>query len=452
MKRTETLRRTVTNVARVTIGLGCTLALLAGAAGRADAQGTVRGTLVDSLRAGGPVVGAEVVLMGAQRRVTTERGGSFEFTNVPEGRYVVAYWAPWLDSLGLPALQREVQVRGARSESVTLATPSRATVQRAVCGDVLSDEQGILIGEVRDGDGNPGVGVGVFARWLETVIQGNEVAQGTMAAADTATASGSYVLCGVPLDAEFTLKAVAPGGVGSGEVLVKANASIARRDLIVGAPGATLRVTGRVVQQNGEPIAGATILVAGDTAQGARSDSAGRFTLPAMTRRSSQLIVRSLGYVPIVRDVDPFDVQLDLDDIALDVAPRELATVTVTGEAMTASQAQFEARKARAAGGVFVDEEQLKRLVVPSVSSVATFNPRVAVQQTRNGPMMMMRRGSEFCRPRFFIDGYDFRDITADEENSFLRVAKRVEMYTANNAPDQFADFNGCGAIVIWTH
>lgn len=143
---------------------------------------------------------------------------------------------------------------------------------------------------------------------------------------------------------------------------------------------------------------------------------------------------------------------MDLDDIALDVAPRELATVTVTGEAMTASQAQFEARKARAAGGVFVDEEQLKRLVVPSVSSVATFNPRVAVQQTRNGPMMMMRRGSEFCRPRFFIDGYDFRDITADEENSFLRVAKRVEMYTANNAPDQFADFNGCGAIVIWTH
>lgn len=437
---------------RVACMLGVTLALVLGAASTAAAQATVRGTLVDSLRAGGPVAGAEVVLMGAQRRATTERGGRFEFTDLPAGRYTVAYWAPWLDSLGLPALQREVQVRGSRTEIVTLSTPSRATVQRAVCGDVLSDDQGILIGEVRDGEGNPGAGVGVFARWLETVISGNEVAQGTMAAADTASASGSYVLCGVPLDAEFTLKAVAAGGVGSGEVLVKATASIARRDLIVGAPGSTLRVTGRVVRENGDPIEGATVLIAGDTAQGARSDSAGRFTLPAMARRSSQLIVRSLGYVPVVRDVNPYDTQLELDDVALEVAPRELATVTVTGQAMTAAQAQFETRKARASGGVFVDDEQLAKLGVPSSSNVATFNPRIAVQQTRNGPMMMMRRGSEFCRPRFFIDGYDFRDITADEENSFLRVAKRVEMYTANNAPQQFNDFNGCGSIVIWTY
>lgn len=452
MARTETDRHVVTRVARVAAGLGCTLALLVGASNAAEAQGTLRGTLVDSLRAGGPVAGAEVVLMGAQRRVTTERGGNFEFKDVPAGRYVVAYWAPWLDSLGLPALQREVQVRDSRSESVMLATPSRATVQRAVCGDVLSNEQGILIGEIRDADGNPGVGVGVFARWMETVIQGSEVAQGTMAAADTASASGSYVLCGVPLDAEFTLKAVAPGGVGSGEVLVKAQSSIARRDLIVGAPGATLRVTGRVVRDNGEPIFGATILVAGDSAPGARSDSAGRFTLPAIPRRSSQLIVRSVGYVPLVRDVTPFDAQLELDDVALEVAPRELATVTVTGQAMTAAQAQFEARRARAVGGVFVDEEQMKKLGVPSSNTVANLNPRMGVQQTSTGPMMMMRRGSGFCRPRFFIDGYDFRDITADEENSFLRMAKRVEMYTANNAPNQFTDFNGCGAVVIWTY
>lgn len=416
------------------------------------AQATLRGTLVDSLRSGGAVEGASVVLMGANRRVTTERGGRFEFTDLPAGRYTVAYWAPWLDSLGLPALQRQVELRGSRTETITLSTPSRATVQRAVCGDVLSDEQGILIGEVRDGEGNPGVGIGVYARWLETVIQGNEVAQGTMAATDTASAAGSFVLCGVPLDAEFTLRAVGRDGVGSGELLVQASGSIARRDIVVGAPGATLRVTGRVVKQNGDPIPDATVLVAGDSSVAVRSDSAGRFAIPAMARRSSQLVVRSLGYVPVVRAIDPLDAELDLDDVTLEVAPRELATVTVTGQAMTASQAQFETRRARASGGVFVDESELSKLGMPSASNVATFNPRVAVQQTRQGPMMMMRRGSEFCRPRFFIDGYDFRDITADEENSFLRVAKRIEMYTANNAPQQFNDFNGCGSIVIWTY
>lgn len=441
------LRRVVSKVAAV----GAALLLSASASGL-QAQGSIRGSVVDSLRSGGPVEGAQVVLMGANRRTVTERGGRFEFADLPAGTYTVAYWAPWLDSLGLPALQRQVQVRASRAESVTLSTPSRATVQRAVCGDLLTDEQAILIGEVRDGEGNPGAGIGVFARWLETIIQGREVAQGTMAAADTAAASGSYVLCGVPLDAEFTLRAVGAGGVGSGELLVRAEASIARRDIIVGGPGATLRITGRVVRENGEPIAGATVLVAGDSGQSFRADEDGRFVIPATARRSSQLIVRSLGYVPLVRAVDPFDAQLDLDDVTLDVAPRELATVTITGQPMTAAQAQFETRRQRSAGGVFVDEGELQKMGVISSNTVGQTNPRVAVQQTPRGPMMMMRRGSEFCRPRFFIDGYDFRDITADEENSFLRVAKRVEMYTANNAPTEFNDFNGCGSIVIWTY
>jgi hypothetical protein len=256
----------------------------------------------------------------------------------------------------------------------------------------------------------------------------------------------------VPLDAEFTLRAIGAGGVGSGELLVKAGASLARRDIIVGSPRETVRITGRIVRESGDPIVGAIVAVAGDTSQTVRSDSSGRFALPAVPRRSSQVIVRSLGYVPLVRALDPIDAELDLDDVPLVVAPRELATVTVTGRPMTAAEAQFETRRARSVGGVFVDEEALRKMGVVSSNTVGQTNPRIAVQQTRSGPMMMMRRGSDFCRPRFFIDGYDFRDITVDEENSFLRVAKRVEMYTANNAPPQFNDFNGCGSIVIWTY
>ena len=94
-----------------------------------EGQGSIRGLLVDSLRSGGPVEGAQVVLMGAQRRATTEAGGGFTFADLPAGRYVVAYWAPWLDSLGLPAIQREVSVRDGDSERVTLATPSPQTIQ-----------------------------------------------------------------------------------------------------------------------------------------------------------------------------------------------------------------------------------------------------------------------------------------------------------------------------------
>ncbi len=428
-------------------GLGM-LALLSSSAA---AQGSIRGTLIDSLRAGGPVAEAEVVLIGASKKAVTGRGGRFEFSDLAEGDYTVAYWAPWLDSLGLPAIQRQVSVRGSRSQSVVLSTPSNATIQRAVCGDVLGEGQGLLIGELRDGDGAPAEGTGIFARWTETVVAGREVAQGTMAAADTAGAAGSYVLCGVPVESEFTLRALGNDGVSSGELLVRTKSAIERRDVIVGARGVTSQVLGRVVNPAGAPIAGAAVLIVGDSTQSVRSDSLGRFVLPAMPRRSSQLIVRALGFTPLLRPLDPLDVRVDLEDIQLADAPRELATVTVTGQPMTAAQAQFETRRERGLG-VFVDEQALQQLGVVSAQTIATTNPRVSVQQTPRGPTLRMRRGSDFCRPQFFIDGNNFRNIEIDEENTFLRVAKRVEMYTANNAPPQFNDFAGCGSIVIWTY
>jgi hypothetical protein len=426
-------------------------AALAFVSSSALAQGSIRGTLIDSLRAGGPVADVEVVLIGASKKAVTRRGGAFEFTDVAEGDYTVAYWAPWLDSLGLPAIQRPVSVRGSRAQVVVLATPSNATIQRAVCGDVLAEGQGLLIGELRDADGAPAEGTGIFARWMETVVAGREVAQGTMAASDTAGASGSYVLCGVPVESEFTLRALGSDGASSGELVVRTKSAIERRDVIVGARGVTSQVVGRVVDPTGAPIVGAAVLVIGDSTQSVRSDSGGRFALPALPRRSSQLIVRALGFTPLLRPLDPTDVRVELEDIALAVAPRELATVTVTGEPMTAAQAQFETRKQRGLG-VFVDEAALQQLGVVSAQTIATTNPRVSVQQTPRGPTLRMRRGSEFCRPQFFIDGNNFRNIEVDEENTFLRVAKRVEMYTANSAPPEFNDFAGCGSIVIWTY
>ncbi len=415
-----------------------------------SAQGSIRGTLIDSLRAGGPVAGAEVVLMGASRKAVTRNGGVFEFADLPEGEYTVAYWAPWLDSLGLPAIQRQVRVRDRRTEAVALATPSNATIQRAVCGEPLRADAGILIGDLRKPDGEPAGGVGVFARWQETVVQGTQVAQGAMAAVDTTNASGSYVLCGVPTNSEFTLRALGADGVSSGEIVMEVGKSLERRDLIVGAPGNAVRLSGRIVTQSGEPVPNATVLVAGDSAATVRTGEDGRFVLDRVPRRSGQLVVRALGYVPLLQVVDPFDAEWPLEDVAVEKLPQELAAMTINGQPMTATQAQFETRKA-AGRGTFIDDAEIAKLVQPNANNIAQMVPRIAVQQTRSGPMMMMRRGSDFCRPRFFVDGYDNRNIDADEENNLLRIAKRVEIYTANDAPGQFNDFNGCGSVVIWT-
>ncbi len=446
------LRRRTTDarVALSRMGPAVVAALLT-CASALEAQGTIRGYLVDSLRAGGPVAGAEVVLMGAQRRATTERGGGFEFAGVPEGRYTVAYWAPWLDSLGLPAIQREVRVRDGRTEAVTLATPSQRSIQMAVCGEPLGADQGILIGELRDAEGNPAAGVGIFARWMETVVQGTQVAQGTMAAVDTATAGGSYVLCGVPVGTEFTLRALGASGLASGELIVEAKSALERRDLVVGSATGAVRLSGRVVNPAGEALPNVTVVLAGDSARRVVTDAEGRFVLENVPRRSGQLVIRALGYVPSLEVVTPYDSEWPLEDLRLEKLPQELAAVVVNGGTMTAAQAQFEARKA-SGRGTYIDDAAIAKLVQPSAQTIAQMAPRTAIQQTSRGPMLMMRRGSEFCRPRFFIDGSDFRNIEVEEENQFFRIAKRVEIYTANDAPPQFNDFNGCGTVVIWTN
>jgi hypothetical protein len=55
------------------------------------------------------------------------------------------------------------------------------------------------------------------------------------------------------------------------------------------------------------------------------------------------------------------------------------------------------------------------------------------------------------CFPRWFVDGTDFGVPQAEEEEMWLRQAKRVEVYKAGLAPAQYNDFDGCGVILIWT-
>jgi hypothetical protein len=117
---------------------------------------------------------------------------------------------------------------------------------------------------------------------------------------------------------------------------------------------------------------------------------------------------------------------------------------------MTANQLQFDVRRERGIG-FFISDSVLAKIPMVNSTVISSMIPRTAIQQTRQGPMIQLRRGSGFCRPRFFIDGYDNGNISAEEEGNLMARAKRVEVYTASNAPPQFNDFDGCGVIVVWT-
>jgi hypothetical protein len=162
------------------------------------------------------------------------------------------------DSLALPPLTARAEVFSAGSGAeVELATPSRATLQRAICGTTLPDDAGILRGEVRDAVGNPVDGLFIGAVWAQASVARSGVTNELIGTVDTTDQRGTFALCGVPTGTTFMVRA--------GEE--------------------------RVVDS-------ATVSISGDSARGARVDAGGRFTIDGLPPRTTQLFVRAIGFMP----------------------------------------------------------------------------------------------------------------------------------------------------------
>ncbi len=414
----------------------------------------VSGVVFDSLRTMRPVGGAEVVLLGAGTKARTDEQGRFHFASIPPTATAIAHWAPWLDSLALPPLRVDLAslVRG--RSAVVLTTPSTATYQSAVCGAELGSHDGVLVGEARDALGAPVAGAIMVARWTETSIGAGALSERLVATVDTTTASGHFALCGVPLETVVSLRAI-EGSQGSGEQSVAMAVPVQRHDVIVGSALVRARVRGRVVAAADIPVAGAAARLRGDSARSARTDSAGTFEIE-VPLRSGELHVRAVGYEPAYAPLAVRGETFEEIRLALSTIPPELPTVNVTADMFAHERRGFEERR-RGATGYFITDSQLVRLPVIGANSIADLVPRVrATGGGRGKPLLMMSRGAGLCDPRFFEDGIDVGELASTldkriQQWSLLERAKRVEVYTANHAPAKFTDFDGCGAVVVWT-
>lgn len=433
-----------------------TTALLLTAARPAASQVTIRGTLVDSLR-GGPIPGATIQLLGASRSTTTDRQGRFQFEALGPGPWRLGHWAPWLDSLGLPAIERLVPVQTAGIITITLATPSLATYQSARCGTRLPDGQGILLGEIRGAGGFPIERAGVSARWEETRLGRGMLERSPMATIDSTSSDGMYFLCGVPVGSEVAVRATAGERGRSSEVVVRIGSAVQRRDLTVAPAALTARLRGRVLTSEGTPIPLAAIVPLGDSLLSARTDSTGTFSLDGWPRRSSQALVRALGFEPRTIDIEPTEAVVELDTLQLSRIPPQLAAVLIEGRRVSVEELEFDERR-RLGLGTHLGDKELGRLPIISVDAVGNMIPRAQVVGNAFTRQIVFRRVtmtggsmSQFCSPQFWVDGVNVRNLEPDEQSLYIRGAKRIEAYQANFAPPRFTDFNGCGSVVIWT-
>ncbi|WKW11408.1 carboxypeptidase-like regulatory domain-containing protein [Pseudogemmatithrix spongiicola] len=428
------------------------LALLMLSSTAAHAQGSIRGVLLDSLRAMGPLAGADVVLMPGGRRARTDDRGRFAFDDVPAGAYRVTYAALWLDSVGVAPASAGLDVGTRGSAAVTVLTGTRAALALQRCGGAMDVGRGLVVGELRDVSAVPLAGAIVVARWSELVVGGAPDADPQeYAAVDTTGADGRYALCGMPDNAEVVVGARHPDGRSTGAVVLVVNPGVLAHDLVIGAPSRVVRLRGRVTNGNGAPVTRAEILASASRSGVQRTDSTGRFELQ-LEEGSRQVVIRALGFQPRLLDVRAGESMTEIGDVALQPASAVLDTMVIRAAPLTVQELEFEQRR-RTQIGAFLDEQTLRKLPRATVNAVAGMSaPWV---RAANGRLLFRGLASIYggveCKPRLFVDGSDWGNRTPDNEiESLLQFARRIEMYRAANAPPEFNDFDGCGSLVLW--
>jgi len=436
----------------------------------------VTGIVFDSLTMRG-LGGATVQLVTAggqpwSRSATSDATGHFEFLDVPVGSYLLGFFHPKLDSLGLTSETKRLDLRVEQPLQTRLTIPSGRTIARNVCGaSFATGDAGLLLGYVRGVTNTmPRADAKVAVKWAELVIDKGSIRRVISSADATANATGQFAICGVPVGASLLVQAsVASDTSGQFEVIVPANAFL-NRDVYVGPvkrlrvrsmdslPDAELlrgtgRIRGKVIGANKRPVRDARVTVWG-TGVETTSNPDGEFSLAGLPSGTHTLEVRAIGFSPAQVPVDILAGQAETGDVELAAIAVTLDTVRVTAQRTYASRRLLELeRRQRSGMGHILDAKEINKR-----------NPWVLTDLLRNMPgirmvpgrfssyVVRMRspKGFGFCQPEFIVDNVR---VFVDDDFPIDNIVpmddiNAVEVYT-NMVPGEYYNPNDCGVIAI---
>jgi hypothetical protein len=159
-------------------------------------DGAIRGMVYDSVR-GQPLTNATVYLSGTSYRATTDDRGNYVIGSVPQGRYVIAFTHPALDSLPAFPLPRSVAVQAKDTTQSILAIAAVTTQMRQKCGDPARD--GTLFGYVTDTSGSRVSNAEVIVRHRRIRLRASDASLETETLSARTDEAGRYFLCSLPL-------------------------------------------------------------------------------------------------------------------------------------------------------------------------------------------------------------------------------------------------------------
>jgi carboxypeptidase family protein len=447
--------------ARLALGLCVALALTAyGRSTRAQVPAkpsrfaTIVGAVDDSLRRG-PLANATVIVLGTERRTTTDARGVFTLDSLEPGELRLGIRHPLLDTLGLPILSDKVQITAGQRLEVVVQTATFASLRDRVCprGGVISGPA-MIFGRVLEADTDApiqGASVSLVYRDLEIGDGRERVRQGRM------RDDGSFVICGLPENIAGTVQAQRAAETTAELPVILRNDQLGTAILTMSLSNERLAaVQGRVTNKAGEPVEGAQVAVAGTATLGL-TKADGTFSLSGLPSGTVEVVVRKLGLAQSTRAVPLTKREPRRLNVVMD-AVQVLAAIKIEGKLDAGLQkAGFLDRK-KMGNGQFISPDDIARRKPEYFTDLMQTMSGFRVVEANGGRVVQATRSTggagDGC-VNVFIDRSPFQVMSPGDLDAVLRLADlgAVEAYpSATDTPAEFqVTGRGCATLVVWT-
>ena len=438
---------------------------------------TLAGLVFDSTSAG-PLEGAHIALAGGSYQTLTDSTGRYRIQVRLPGRYMVTVHHPRLSSLGIPYVEREVAVSPAATTTLDFGVPGIASLRTQLCPQTrLSPASGVVLAQVLDSATNqPLKGVRITASWRNVSLRRPDERAMTAFADSTfeveSDDSGVAVICGRPAGEMITLRADVDERTVKRSIVVAEGVALSEARLLVGAPrhqGNTIR--GMVSAGSGanvRPLAGAEILLPALQMSG-RTTAGGAFAIGRLAEGRHAMIVRSVGFRPLLTHVQLPVPEDSLLTFVLEPLAPELAPVVIRGRnSRTGRMSEFEERRATNAGGTFLSRDDLEKREYSHLSDVLRSVRGVRLSRLDDGSVVALSsRGqvldrnsrAKACFYQLYLDGIRIwapgdgeTEVPPDIDAFAPGSLEAIEVYSGPAVtPSKFGGLGAaCGTIVLW--
>jgi hypothetical protein len=448
------------------------------AAGRLAAQtpvaspgfAAIHGFIVDSVHATA-LAQAWVKIEGTTRQTRTSDEGRYVLDSIPPGQHRVIVSHPLLDTIGFGMATRPMNLAAGQVTSVDLAIPSGDRIVSLLCPAAVLKLRGpgALVGFVKDPEsGGPAVGSRVELIYEESDPLGFKKTLRKREA--TVDSTGSYRICGIPTPMTGKVQ-VFRNGISSGEVAAAIEqGSLGLRSLSIAAvqvatvatdSGKSMKVyrgssrlTGRIVNKQGQPLAGARVTVEGSGIT-AISRATGDFTLDSLPAGTQSLDVRKLGYGATEKAVELSSVAPASVTVVMGDYVPTLQTMRVEAERDKGLSDVGYLERKQTGLGHYMDGDNLRTDAL-KFSDAMRIAPGLKVTPLGDGRSYVIEsaRDPNGC-VTYVVDGSRWTQMTPGDIDDFVRPdeLRAVEIYNASTVPGQFqqAGMTKCATIVIWT-